>query len=86
MCKQIALPVSIFHEEFLSNSKGNVYISIKALSHKIHIKIQSWGQEQMYTINKHSCKTLFQNHGKNDGKRKILTLSAESVQMVQLLE
>ena len=53
---------------------------------KIHRKFQSWGQEQMYTINKHSCKTLFQNHGKNDGKRKILTLSAESVQMVQLLE
>ena len=86
MCKQIALPVSIFHREFLNNNKGNVYSSSKAQSQKIHRKIQSWGQEQMYTINKHSCKTLFQNHGKNDGKRNILTLLVESVQMVQLLE
>ena len=86
MCKQIAFPVSIFHREFLNNIKGNVYSSSKALSHKIYIKIQSWGQEQMYTINKHSCKTLFQNDCKNDGKRKILILSVESVQMVQLLE
>ena len=86
MCKKIEFLVSIFHQEFLNNIKGNVYSSSKSLSQKIHRKIQSWGQEETYTLNKNSCKTLFQNHGKNDGKRKILTLSAESVQMVQLLE
>ena len=63
-----------------------MYSSIKAQIHKIHKNIQYWGQEQMYTIDKYSCKTLFQNHGKNDGKRKILTLLAEGVQIVQLLE